>query len=182
MMSDTLEIRESASVSQSDHDRLAPCDPLFGPTVASWVRSAEELFLLAPSTRAPLTAAKVARWTARRGRPYLMFEGDDDQPIAYGELNPMVGETGHLWLGHLLVDPDRRRRGVGRRLTRLLVNRAFSIPGTVGLTLVVFPENVAAIRCYERSGFRLAGEQRQRFDGMRRRMLRYQYDAPCVAI
>lgn len=181
-MSDTLEIRESAWDSLPDGDRLVPFDPLFGPTVASWVRSTEELFLLAPSTRSPLTAAKVARWTARRGRPYLMFGGDDDLPIAYGELNQMVGEIGHLWLGHLLVDPNRRGCGVGRRLTGLLVDQARNFLGAARLTLVVFPENVTAIRCYEGSGFRLAGEQRQRFGGTRRRMLRYQYQAPNVAI
>ena len=155
---------------------LRPFDPLYASAVASWASTRRELFLLAPSTPYPLTAAKVAGWPKPSGQPFLMFEADDLLPCGYGELNPMRRDPRQFWLGHLLVDPMRRSRGLGRRLTLLLAKWAFRKERASRLTLVVFPENVAAIRCYERCGFRFCGEEFQTFGGKPPRHRLFKFD------
>ena len=72
----------------------------------------------------------------------------------------------HLWLGHLVIDSARRREGLGRELTWSLIDWAFQSGAVDRLTLVVFPDNVPAISCYLDCGFRLLGEEFQRFQGL----------------
>ncbi len=159
---------------------LRPFDPLFAGLVASWVDTAEELFWLAPSTLPPLSAVKVVRWTRRRGHPLLYFRVGAACPVGYGELNPMRNDPRHLWLGHVVLDPRQRGCGLGYRMTQALVEHAFNALRARQLTLVVFPENEPAVRCYQRAGFTLRGEERQCFRGIgpRRRLLRFEMTAP----
>jgi RimJ/RimL family protein N-acetyltransferase len=163
---------------------LRKFDPLFAGLVASWVRSAEELFWLAPSTAYPLSAAKVVRWTHKHGNPLLYYRVGAQMPVGYGELNPMRNDPRHLWIGHVVLDPAFRGHGLGLRLTHALVDHAFGRLRARKLTLVVFPENEAAVRCYERVGFCCRGEERQCFRGLspRHRLLRFEMsDASAVA-
>lgn len=157
---------------------LRPFEPRFAAVVAGWVRSAPELLWLAPSTAWPLTAEKVAAWTATRGRPYLLHPAGEDGPVAYGELNPVVTAPRQMWLGHLLVDNRRRGEGWGRLLTEALVAEAFGRLGAERIILVVFPDNSAAVRCYVRLGFRLRTEEHHRSaaDGRVHRLARYELE------
>lgn len=166
---------------------LAPFEARFAQTVASWVTDSEQLRLLAPSSIFPLSPARVCRWVKPGGRAFLlvMAEMADGgklaaparaDPLGYGELNPMRGNPAHLWIGHVLIDPGRRREGFGLALTKLLVDEAFLRRGAGRISLVVFPENVAAIRCYARTGFSFICEERHRFGnrGPRHRLLRFE--------
>src|SRR5262245_1036734 len=103
---------------------LRPFDKLFAPTVASWLPDPREHFWVAPSTPAPLTAAKVVGWIRPEDRPLLLFAAGHLLPYGYAELNPMKADPAALWIGHLVVDPVRRRRGVGAAFVRLLVQTA----------------------------------------------------------
>lgn len=143
--------------------RLAPFDRLFESFVAGWVTSEQELRMLAPSTKLPLTASKVAAWVKPGGHAYLFFHPQDPIPVGYGELNPMKREAQHLWLGHFVVRPDTRRQGVGLSFALAIIDEAFARLGARRISLIVFPENFSAIRCYERAGFRSAGAEIQRF-------------------
>jgi RimJ/RimL family protein N-acetyltransferase len=116
----------------------------------------------------------VVGWTRERGAAFLLFERGLKTPGAYGEVNPMRSDPQHFWLGHLVVDPSRRGRGIGRQLTRGLIGWACRRLGARRLTLVVFPENEPAIRCYQKCGFRSRGEEFHAFGGdpEQHRMLR----------
>lgn len=138
-------------------------------TVASWVRSDAELFWLAPGTSPPITAAKVIAWTERRGRGYAFHARQGRQMVAYAELNAMPRDPRDLWIGHVLVDPLRRRQGIGRLLTETLIQRAFAQERAWRLSLVVFPDNLAALRCYRAAGFCERGEEFQCFGESRHR-------------
>ena len=131
--------------------------------VAGWVASPEELFLLAPLTKHPLTAEKVRGWTGGTDRPYVYFSGAE--PVAYGELNQVPQRAGQLWVGHFVVAPSARGRSTGRRFLRALLDEAFLHCEADSVALVVFPENGAAIRCYRSAGFADLGPQRRRFPG-----------------
>jgi ribosomal protein S18 acetylase RimI-like enzyme len=139
--------------------RIERFDKLYAPVVARWVTSDVELRWLAPSSIPPLTAAKVARWQEPDGCGFLLFGGCALEPLGYGELKPMPNEPNHYWLGHVVVDPQVRGKGIGRQLVRKLTMHAFQELRVERLSLVVFPDNLVAIRCYRRAGFQRIGEE-----------------------
>lgn len=147
---------------------LAAFDPLIAPMIVSWVQDTHELFWLAPKTIPPLTPAKVVAWPGAYGGPMLLYCKQQAEPIGYVELNPMPGQQGHLWMGHCLVQPERRGAGLGRLMVELLLEKAFSNNGAKIVSLVVFPDNIPAIRCYRTNGFRHMGEQCKYFPSIRR--------------
>jgi RimJ/RimL family protein N-acetyltransferase len=164
------------------HACLRTFAPEQAAVVASWVRSREELFQLAPSTPPPITADKVRNWTRARGQAFAFHLEPDDRPVGYAELNPMSRDPHHLWIGHVLIDPARRGMGLGRLLARTLVDFAFTQAAAHRLTLVVFPNNLAAVRAYQAAGFAICGEESQRFPTRRgrQRLLRMELTAPAA--
>lgn len=143
--------------------------------VCKWVRNEDELRLLAPSAEWPLTPDKVVGWKQNGGRVYVLNESagassdvpadnidsgsGPSVPIAYGELNPMRNDRGHFWLGHVIINPDLRGRGVGLAFVQSLVHRAFNELNARQISLIVFPDNAPAIRCYKAAGFRETGDE-----------------------
>ena len=123
------------------------------PVVISWVRDEQELFQLAPGTVAPLTVDKVIDWTREKGNAFILQATGEPVLYGYGEINAVKNDPGHVWLGHLLVDPNKRGNGLGRELTHALVERAKNAFNAHKVTLVVFPENIAAVTCYRNCGF-----------------------------
>lgn len=56
-------------------------------------------------------------------------------------------------LKFVVVSPEYRGRGYGREMLALAVKYAFEFTGADAVQLNVFPENAAALRCYQRAGF-----------------------------
>ena len=160
--------------------RLCGFDPLYAPLIAGWVGTEEQLRWLAPSTPHPLTAAKVVAWKNEGRRAFVFFGGPDSTPLGYGELNPMGNHPDHWWLGHILVRPDQRRRGIGGALVRALLAEAFERRGAARVSLIVFPDNLAAVHCYRRAGFREVGHEHHRFTetGPLQKLLRLEITSP----
>jgi diamine N-acetyltransferase len=52
---------------------------------------------------------------------------------------------------------ERRGQGLGTEATRLALDWAFTVLGLHNVDLRVFAWNRAAVRCYEKAGFRRAG-------------------------
>ncbi|MBU0638101.1 MAG: GNAT family N-acetyltransferase [Planctomycetes bacterium] len=142
--------------------------------VATWVRTDEEMYWLAPRTTSPLTAEKVRQWVVAGRRPFSLHELPDDTFVGYGELNVLNSERGEYWLGHLIIDPACRGRSLGTALTRLLLAEAFRNLAARRVTLVVFPANTAAVKCYRAAGMREDGYEYHRFPARpsRQRLLR----------
>lgn len=132
--------------------RLTPFEPAFAEQVLSWVRDACESYWLAPRSPPPLSVAEVLRWSKPDHNPYLLWAGDRQAAVGYGELNRFAGPRRHYWLGHLIVDAALRGQRYGVQLTRLLLEEAFVQRGARRVTLVVFPENTAALACYRAAG------------------------------
>ena len=88
----------------------------------------------------------------------------------------MRARNDHFWIGHVIVDPAHRGTGCGEALTNLLVDHAFACCGATRISLVVFPENTSAVRCYENAGFTMVREERHRLGGhgFRYRLLRFE--------
>ena len=149
--------------------------------IADWVETEEMLRWVAPSTVPPLTAEKVAGWKKPEGEAWVLVDTDETTPLGYGELNPMRREPRHLWLGHIIVRPDLRGRGLGKMLVQHLLDRARSQYHAVLVSLIVFPDNTDAIACYRQAGFQLVREESHSFGGgPKHRLFRFQFDVQSV--
>ena len=167
---------------------LGPFESADAAEVSRWVKTAQELKWLAPSTAGPLTAQKVVNWKKPGGLAFVLRYGAHRDaraafPVAYGELNPMRLQPDHLWIGHLVVRPERRGRGVGQVMVRAVTDHAFGEVSAARVSLIVFPDNVAAIECYRRVGYRIVGEEYHGFGPPQRtrqkhRLLRLEQWAP----
>ena len=145
--------------------RLEPFCTEWSQRLVSWVGDAREAYWLAPKTPPPLTADGVAGWRMAGHDQYMLMAVLGQPPIGYGELNRMDAGWRSYWLGHLIVDPAERGRGYGVQLTRLLLREAFVGRGARRVTLVVFPQNRAAVACYRTAGLRDDGYEVHEFAG-----------------
>lgn len=123
---------------------LVDFDAVHAATVAGWPTSPDEAFRWCGHHA--VSAAQVAGWRAD-GRPYGLVDGD--VLVGYGEL--WVDED-EVELARLIVDPARRRQGVGRRLVSALAAAARA-HRTDLVCLRVHPDNAAAVRVYTAAGF-----------------------------
>lgn len=153
----------------ADGDCLSAFDNLYAARLAAWVRSDAELTWLAPGTVPPLSASKVAAWGHRAGHRLLFWHGACAEPIGYAELNKMPIDPNQMWIGHCLLDPAVRGQGLGERFVHALLSRAFDALAAQSVVLVVFPDNVAAIRCYRNNGMIITGREEKHFKTTRRR-------------
>lgn len=156
--------------------QLAPFAPRHADYVARWVNCESELHWLAPSCQMPITPDSVIGWKKAGGQPLVYLDALTSRPVAYGELNPMRNEPEHWWLGHIIVDPNQRGRGLGRQFVRMLVEHANARLRAARLSLIVFPDNDPAIRCYRAVGFAKVCEEFHQFRGLgpKQRLLRFE--------
>lgn len=154
--------------------RLSPFIDTCAANVASWISDDRELLWLAPGTPPPLTAAKVLMWGQERRQRMLLWVSSEPRPVGYAELNEMPSRADQLWVGHFILNPKFRGRGLGFRFAEKLLARAFVELGACDVLLVVFPGNSPAIRCYERAGFVSLGREQKHFEttGCRHEFLR----------
>lgn len=139
-------------------------DAASAPLICSWVRTEQELTWLAPGTAPPLTPEKVLAWAKPGDRRLTYWEPGQSGPTAYAELNNMTGRPDQMWIGHFLVDPAHRGRYCGTQFAQALLAYAFLKYGARDVLLVVFPDNTAAIRCYQRAGMSAMGYERKHFE------------------
>jgi len=158
---------------------LAAFDPLMAPLIVSWVQDMHELFWLAPKTVPPLTSAKVVAWPGPNGCPMLLYHQQRAEPIGYVELNPMPVQKEHLWMGHCLIQPEQRGVGLGRLTVEMLLKKAFLIDRAKMVSLVVFPGNIHAVRCYRATGFRHISELTKYFPHTGRQHCMLEMRLPC---
>ncbi len=132
--------------------------------IASWVREARELLWLAPATPPPLTAEKVDGWSRAEQHRFVVWESIPGRAAAYVELDYLTPTHEQMWVGHLVIAPGMRGRGLSVVITESLLELAFERFLAQQVLLLVFPENTRAVRCYERVGFRRAGEEIKHFE------------------
>jgi [ribosomal protein S18]-alanine N-acetyltransferase len=130
--------------------RLEPFDRADAATVLSWARTAEEREAWAATTAEDPDETIFDRWHADEDVHPFGFVGDDAL-VGYGEIWEDPDER-EAELARLIVDPAMRGRGVGRRMVRLLSERARAL-GYADVWVRVVPTNITAIRAYAAAGF-----------------------------
>lgn len=122
------------------------------PRIATWSRSAEEARRWCSRAEHPFPPQQILRWwSADDVQAWILVDDDEPSPIAYGELW-LDGDEAEVELARVIVDPERRGSGVGRRLVHELVHAARST-GLGACLLRVAPDNTAALRLYRSAGF-----------------------------
>jgi RimJ/RimL family protein N-acetyltransferase len=96
----------------------------------------------------------------------ILLDGRHVGNVVLDQIDRHVGKARlHIYVG----DPAARGHGVGQRAVRLAVALAFDELALHKVWLTVHAGNAAAIRAYERAGFRIEGTHRAEFllDGAR---------------
>jgi len=96
----------------------------------------------------------------------IVFKPDNNLigSIGLHEINP-VNRTAVL--GILIGDKNYHNKGLGTEVVKLMLNYGFNTLNLHRISLEVNADNTGAIRCYEKSGFKLEGRLREDyyFDG-----------------
>jgi len=87
------------------------------------------------------------RWTEMA--TYCLVDSPGEM-LAFGQIYERHGRVN---LARLVVSPDRRRQGIGKRLVSLLMDEGRSIFTLPEFSLYVYKDNFPALACYEGIGF-----------------------------
>jgi ribosomal protein S18 acetylase RimI-like enzyme len=121
-------------------------------SIAAWSTSDQEAAAWVSLRTHPFSAEAVTGWWQQADvQPWLLVD-PTGTPVAYGELWDDEPED-EVELARLIVDPDHRRRGTGRRLVDQLLALA-GRSGRAACFVRVVPDNHAALRLYRAAGFR----------------------------
>ena len=120
--------------------------------VAGWSVSADEAQRWVSNAVHPFPASAVTSWWDDTDvQPWLLVD-PQGVPVGYGEIWDDADED-EVELARLMVDPQRRRQGVGSRLVDQLLGLAHR-SGRADCFLRVAPDNTAALALYRTAGFR----------------------------
>ena len=86
--------------------------------------------------------------------PVALTMVDGEEIVGYITLRTPAGGSSEQRLGFVIVDDSKRGKGLGKALVYMAVDYAFRKLGAIKVSLGVFENNPAAIRCYESIGFR----------------------------
>lgn len=123
--------------------------------IVGWVSSQAEVTLFAgPALCYPLTPESFLE-AARDGRTSYVLH-DHAVPTATGSWREPA--AGIMRIGHVLVDPSRRREGWGRRIMSALLALAERLLAIDRVQLGVYEQNLVARRLYSSLGFTDTGK------------------------
>ncbi len=133
--------------------------------------SSVTVHVVSPEDRADLCALRVADEQTRfvASNADSLEEADENdacvplviraggQPVGFA-MHALDEDDGNRWLYRLMIDARFQGHGYGAAALSLIVRRLSALPDCPFIMLGVKPENEAAIRLYERAGFRPTGE------------------------
>ncbi|HEU5431637.1 MAG TPA: GNAT family protein [Thermomicrobiales bacterium] len=103
-----------------------------------------------------LIAGERAGWIG-----FAIYELPGLRPIGVTNLRDIGGPHRTAEFGITITELELRGRGYGTETTRLVLGYAFRTLGLQNVLLDTTADNVAALRCYAKAGFREIGHRRQ---------------------
>ena len=93
---------------------------------------------------------------------FMVFIACDEkgQPVGHLFMKYMDEKREKVRFGFIVVDPNMRGKGYGRKLLLLAQKYAFDFLGAKEIGLSVFDNNPGAMHCYESVGFKYSGGRR----------------------
>jgi RimJ/RimL family protein N-acetyltransferase len=149
-----------------DHVRLTAFEPRDLPALARWYQDAAFMRLFDAEACEPKTEAELAGYLEKQHKSKTAFVFairllERDDLIGYIELDGIVWAQGSGWVSVGFGDAIHRGQGHGTEAMRLLLQSAFGELNLRRVQLTVFSYNAAAIRLYEKLGFRREGAFRE---------------------
>jgi ribosomal protein S18 acetylase RimI-like enzyme len=119
--------------------------------ICDLIPSEEELFLVYPKGRFPLTVGQVEQLLERRIEPtVLVAEG---KVAGFGNLyRYRRGKS--AFVGNVVVDRSQRSRGLGKRIVVHLIDLAFRKYDVPRVRISVYNKNTPALLLYQSLGFK----------------------------
>jgi ribosomal-protein-alanine N-acetyltransferase len=105
----------------------------------------------------PWSSEEILREIEENELAYYIVCADGRRVISYAGLWTVLNE-GHIT--NVAVHPDFRGRGIGSTVLEALIGRTRRRAGLTDFTLEVRASNTAALRLYEKAGFREEGRRR----------------------
>jgi len=119
--------------------------------ICDLIPSAEELFLVYPKGKFPLTVRQVEKLLRRRMDPTVLLTGGTVAGFGcYYQYKP--GES--VFIGNVVLDRSHRGKGLGKELVLHLIQRAFRKYDLPRVQISVYSHNLAALLLYASLGFR----------------------------
>jgi len=123
--------------------------------ICDLIRDPDELFLVYPKGKYPLTTKQLERLLERRIEPTVMLrkqEGKQDELAGFAALyGYRKGRS--VYIGNVIVDRLRRGRGLGREIVAHLMGLAFERYDLPSVRISVYSYNTTALLLYRSLGF-----------------------------
>jgi ribosomal protein S18 acetylase RimI-like enzyme len=136
---------------------LIPFRDEYTRDVLSWLDSEETLWAVCRSKEFPPSEDLVRGWQRKGVGSFILMS--ENKPVAYAELWNRPLETA-VEITHLVVAPGKRGMGYGTKMLQLLFDRAAQRSDIAKVLLNLYDENEAALGCYLKAGFEVAGMSR----------------------
>ena len=78
---------------------------------------------------------------------------EDNEIVGFFTLRKPDGAIDELRIGFVIIDPKKRRMGLGRKMLNLGLDYAFNTGRASKVSLGVFENNISAYNCYRSAGF-----------------------------
>lgn len=128
------------AVRPEDHRRLV-----------EFVAGRKEQFLVFPGSRHPFSVRQFAALLEQRIEPTVLLV--DEQVAGFGCLYKLRAPRS-VYIGNVMIDPDRRGQGLGRRMVLQLIDVAFRRYEVEQVRVSIFAHNTGALLACTRGGFR----------------------------
>jgi RimJ/RimL family protein N-acetyltransferase len=127
-------------------------------TILGWVKNNQEMVMWSgPTFTWPLEYTQLARYFDNPHRTYWSALDAESQELV-GHASLLIDDDADLMrIGFIIVNPEHRGRGVGRKFVEAVVNEGFRASTLPVMKLGVYAHNTAALNLYERLGFRKTG-------------------------
>jgi RimJ/RimL family protein N-acetyltransferase len=135
------------------------------PLYQRWINDLHTMRTLDLPPR-PLTIEQEQDWYDRQSKaeddvPFTIYERETLRPIGNTGLHSVDYRNRTAAFGIIIGEPECRGKGYGTETTRLMLDYAFSALGLHNVILTVFEFNPAAIRAYNKAGFKEIGRRRE---------------------
>ncbi|WP_026821140.1 GNAT family N-acetyltransferase [Arthrobacter castelli] len=126
--------------------------------ILDWMTNNKEMVMWSgPSFKWPLDHGQLQNYLQDPNRVYWSAV-DSDSPRLVGHASLLIDQEADLMrIGYIVVDPERRGRGIGRKLVESMVRYGFESSHIPVMKLGVYAHNAPAISLYEGLGFSRTG-------------------------
>lgn len=120
------------------------------PSICDLVKTEEELFLVYPAARFPLTRQTLEHLAVKRLA--LTVLELDNTIVGFANLYDFTPGK-QVFIGNVIIEDQQRGKGLGKMLVQHMLNTAFVELNVAKVHISVFNENTPALNLYHSLGF-----------------------------